>query len=45
MIVTEVPTDIPNNVSICALPEADRSMTIDTITAFNINIIGEYIAS
>ena len=41
MTVTEVPTDMPNRVSISARPEAESSMTTPTTTAFSSSTTGE----
>ena len=41
MTATEVPTDIPKNVSTMALPEAESSITMPATTAFSASTTGE----
>lgn len=41
MIATEVPTDIPKNVSTMALLEAESSITMPATTAFSASTTGE----
>ena len=41
MTATEVPTDMPKKVRTVGSPEADRSMTMPTTTAFSTSTTGE----
>ena len=41
MTATDVPTDMPNRVRMAALPDADKSITMPTTTAFSTSTTGE----